>query len=159
MLNLSETPNSQSPTLGPYSLDAIEHERDGVYTSKSEPFVSAHKYKCTVWRRRLEGQRNAIPSIGDGRRKVLDETILREGIGRISCAQDDKGPFYLVHPDLHASNIILHPEKMHIVAIIDWEGACFLPLTSSCTPPKALFSGQERELVSGSTNYMTYYSR
>src|SRR5947207_1070280 len=68
-------------------------------------------------------------------------------------------PFYLTHPDLHASNVILDPKTMHIVAIIDWEGACFLPLTSSCTPPKALFPCQVRDLVPGSTNYTTYYSR
>jgi Phosphotransferase enzyme family len=162
MLDLSEIPDSPSPTLGPYSLDAIEHERDGVYTSKSEPFASAqtyYKYKCSVWRQRLEGQRNAITSIGDGRRKILDERILSEGISRISRAQDDHGPFYLVHPDLHASNVILHPETMHVVAIIDWEGACFLPLTSSCTPPKALFPCQVRDLVPGSINYMNYCSR
>ena len=162
MLDLSaEVPDFPRPTLGPYSLDAIEHERDGVHTSKGEPFASVqeyYKYKCSVWRQRLEGQRNAITSIGDGRRKILDEMILNEGIGRIN-AQDDHGPFYLVHPDLRASNVILHPETMHVVAIIDWEGACFLPLTSSCTPPKALFSCQVRDLAPGSTNYITYYTR
>src|SRR2546423_8657027 len=94
MLDLLEQTNSSTPTLGPYSLDAIEHERDGVYTSKSEPFASAqeyYKHKCSVWRQRLEGQRNAITSIGDGMRKILDETILSEGIARISGALDDNG--------------------------------------------------------------------
>jgi hypothetical protein len=162
MLDLLEDPNSSTPTLGPYSLDAIEHERDGVYTSKSGPFASAqeyYKYKCSVWTQRLAGQRNAITSIGDGMRKILDETILSEGIARISGALDDDGPFYLAHPDLHASNVILDPKAMHVVAIIDWEGACFLPLKSSCTPPKALFPCQVRDLVPGSANYTAYYSR
>jgi hypothetical protein len=48
---------------------------------------------------------------------------------------------------------------MHIVAILDWEGACFLPLISSCTPPKALFPCQVRDLVPESANYHTYYNR
>lgn len=162
MLDLSEAPDSLSPTLGPYSLDAIEHERDGVYTSKSEPFASTqeyYKYKCSVWRQRLEGQRNAITSMEDGRRKILDEDMLMQGIERISRAQDDHGPFYLVHPDLHASNVILHHETFHVIAIIDWEGACFLPLASSCTPPKALFPDYVRDLLPGSTNYLAYYNR
>src|SRR5947207_1941285 len=162
MLDLSEEPDPPSPTFGPYSLDAIEHERDGVYTSKSEPFASVqeyYKYKCSVWRQRLEGQRNAITSIGDGRRKILDETILSESIGRISHAQDDHGPFYLVHPDLHASNIILHPETMHVIAIIDWEGACFLPLTSSCTPPKAMLLDDIGLLSPKSTQFMEFEKR
>ena len=51
MLDLSQLPNSPTPTLGPYSLDAIEHERDGVHTLKSEPLTSSRKYyeyKCRL---------------------------------------------------------------------------------------------------------------
>lgn len=153
-----------TPTIGPYSLDCIEHELDGVYTSKPEPFRSAKKYydyKLGVWRQRLESQRNSVTSIGDGRRKALDETILSEGITQICHGLEayDEGPFYLLHPDLHASNIILDMRTFHILAIIDWEGACFLPLTSSCTPPKALFRVPIDGLVPGSSDYMDYYSR
>jgi hypothetical protein len=140
----------------------MEHERDGVRTAKAEPFASAqeyYQYKCSVWTQRLEQQRNAIASVGNGRRKLFDETVLGEGINRVTRGQDDLGPFYLVHPDLHASNVILHPKTLHVAAIIDWEGACFLPLTSSCAPPKALFPCQIPDLVPGSDNYRTYYNR
>src|SRR5271167_3641712 len=83
MLDLPQTrlfPESQSPsaTLGPYSLDAMEHERDGVPVTLSKPFSSAHSYynyKRDIWKQRLESQRNSITSRDDGRRKLLDDAI------------------------------------------------------------------------------------
>lgn len=151
---------SQSDSVGPYSIDAMEHERDGVFT-KSEPLRSArtyYNYKRTVWKQRLEDQRNGITSFKDGVRKLLNDYILEQSIDSILPC-DDEGPFYLVHPDLQSSNIILDRETFHVKAIIDWEGACFLPLASSCIPPKALSLVKVPQLSANSKHYDEYKRR
>jgi len=143
MLDISEdgTSHSPSPTLGPYSMDAMALELDGVYTLRSKPFTSSHDYyqfKLDVWNQRLDGQQNAFSDIKDGRRLALNESILREFLTKDALLRYDTNQFYLCHPDLHSRNVILD-KSFHIAGIIDWEGACFLPLASACTPPQALF--------------------
>jgi len=162
MLDLHRESSPPSPSLGPYSLDAMEHERDGVRTTPSQPFSSAHdyyNYKCDVWKQRLEDQQNSISSVEDGRRKLLDIGILKDSLNAITLRHDDAGPFYLTHPDLHSSNVILDRSTFNIVAIIDWEGACFLPPASSCTPPKAIFLDQIDCLSRRSPHYIEYKNR
>ena len=155
----SKVPN---PTIGPYSLDAVEHELDGVYTTIPDPFTSSrdyYNYKISLWMERLERQQNSITSSENGRRKFLNQIILRKFITEIDQPIEDKGLFYLVHPDLHASNIILDLETFHIKALIDWEGACFLPLASSCIPPKALFRVKPSCLSPRSSSYLEFKER
>jgi len=96
---------------------------------------SYYHYKRSVWKQRLDEQRNAILSQKEGKRKYVNDSILEESLHLLP---DEDGPFYLVHPDLHASNVIIDRKNFHVVGIIDWEGTCFLPLASSCVPPKAL---------------------
>lgn len=40
----------------------------------------------------------------------------------------DRGPFPLCHPDFYQSNVIIDETNFDVLAIIDWEGACTLPL-------------------------------
>lgn len=76
------------------------------------------------------------------------------------CPPDDEDrPFYLVHPDLHASNVIVDPNSFTVVGIVDWEGACILPIASSCMPPKCLFIGQKDCLRPNSKAYLEFADR
>lgn len=162
MLDFSQLLNSPTSTLDSYSLDTIKHEHDEVHTLKSELFTSFRKYyeyKCNVWKQRLERQQNSIMNIKDERRKILNETILNKCIDSISHSRHDDGSFYLTHSNLHSSNVILDSKTFHVIVLIDWEDACFLPLASSCTLPKTLFFNQISHLSSRSTYYMNYQSR
>jgi hypothetical protein len=73
--------------------------------------------------------------------------------------EDENGPFYLVHPDLHANNVIINPDNYDIIGILDWEGACTLPFASSCVPPICLFIGEKDELVPKSEMYTEFETR
>jgi hypothetical protein len=82
MLDISEdgTSDVPCPTLGPYSMDAMAFELDGVYTQRSKPFTSSRDYyqfKLEVWKQRLDGQQNAFDNIKDGKRLALNDSILR----------------------------------------------------------------------------------
>jgi len=142
MLDISEdgTSDVPCPTLGPYSMDAMAFELDGVYTQRSKPFTSSRDYyqfKLEVWKQRLDGQQNAFDNIKDGKRLALNDSILPEFLNNLRPLPYDTNQFYLCHPDLHSRNVILDND-LHIAGVIDWEGACFLPLASLCTPPHTL---------------------
>ena len=156
------TSSASTPSLGPYSLDAMEHERDGVRTTTSAPLTSAHtyyNYKLGVWKQRLGCQQNSITGPEDGKRKLMNHEILKEHIEDINQSPNEEGPFYLFHPDLYPSNVILDKRTFRIIGIIDWEGACFLPLTSSCTPPKAMLLDHIGLLSPKSTQYIEFQKR
>jgi aminoglycoside phosphotransferase (APT) family kinase protein len=124
MLDLGQDPESTvpAPANGPYSMDAIGHEREGILTVKSKPFSSArdyYDYKRDVWTQRLESQQNSISSVADGRRKLLNNGILKDSLDAITQRHDDAGPFYLTHPDLHSGNVILDRHTFQVSAIID----------------------------------------
>jgi aminoglycoside phosphotransferase (APT) family kinase protein len=151
-----------NPSVGPYSLDSIDHERDGVFTATSGPFTYARDYynhKLSVWKQRLDGQQNSITGPEDGKRKYLNHGILTNLIHHINPAPDKEGPYYLFHPDLDSSNVILHKRTFRVIGIIDWEGACFLPLESSCTPPKAMFPEHIDLLSPNSIQYIEFQKR
>lgn len=155
-------PDVVQPTLGPYSLDSMNLARDGVLLNVPEPFESArtyYNYKVGLWREMLNDQRNSVDSAADGRRKLLNEHILLDHMDMFCPPDDEDGPFYLAHPDLHASNVILDPNSFAVVGIVDWEGACILPIASSCTPPKCLFIGQKDCLTPNSKVYLEFADR
>lgn len=163
MLDISaddEDSDVPRPTLGPYSIDAMEQEFDGVYPTRSGPFTSSHEYyrfKFCVWKQHLDLQQNAITDARDGRRQALNESILLDCLNKITLP-DDKTKFYLCHPDFHASNIILDT-SLKIVGIIDWEGACFLPLASSCVPARPLFQFSVDRIQPNSPYYNEFESK
>ena len=142
--------NLPVPTLGPCSRDAWELARDGVFSDPPAPFTSSQSYydfKLRLWNRQLEEQRNSVDDSNDGRRKLLNAVILNEFISRLCAPENENDPFYLVHPDLHSSNVILDRNNFHVIGIIDWEGACTLPYGSSCAPPRCLTPGRKDGLV------------
>ena len=140
MLDLS-TDNDCTSIIPPFSLDELEHCRDGVSPVLSTPFEKVstyYDYKVDVWTRRVREQRNSVNSHLDAKRKFINGNIVRECINRNGGPRDENGPFYLVHPDLHGKNVIIDPMTWKVKTILDWEGTCILPLQSALNPPKCL---------------------
>ena len=141
MLDVSAGINDEQKIVGPVSLDALEHSRDGVIPHMPTPFETAgdyFDYKVDVAIDRLHNQRNSIDSVSDGRRKFLNPYIIREYIQAKSRPEDAEGPFYLTHPDLHGANVIIDMHTFRIVSILDWKGACILPFNHACALPQCL---------------------
>jgi len=163
MLDISDAAEESEvpqPTIGPYSIDVVEREIDGVSSTRPEPFTSSHDYyrfKSSVWKEQLELQQNAIRDARDGRRQALNESILRDCFNKMALP-DDKTQFYLSHPDFHGSNVILD-RSFNVVGIIDWEGACFLPLASSCIPLRCLFLFPLNRIQPNSPYYTEFESK
>lgn len=162
MLDIPNGSNAEQSLVGPLSLDALEHCRDGVIPNIPLPFESAsdyYDYKIKVVTHRLRTQRNSIDSISDGRRKFLNPHIIREYLSLKGGPNCDGGPFYLAHPDLHGANVIIDLATFRIVSILDWEGACILPLDDACTLPRCLYNIVLDDLLPDSEQWTIYGDR
>jgi len=162
MLDISNGSNAEQNLIGPLSLDALEHCRDGVIPNIPSPFDNAsdyYEYKLKVATHRLLTQRNSIASISDGRRKFLNSHIIREYLQVKGGPNCDGGPFYLAHPDLHGANVIIDFATFRIVSILDWEGACILPLDDACALPRCLHNILLDDLLPNSEQWTIYGDR
>ena len=148
--------------IGPLSIDALEHCRDGVIPNLPSPFETASEYyehKLEVAVRRLRIQRNSIASIPDGQRRFLVPHVVREYMRREGNSKNDAGPFYLVHPDLHGSNVIIDTATFTIASILDWEGACIVPIEDACALPRCLHNHLVDDLLPNSEKWQTFNHR
>jgi hypothetical protein len=162
MLDVSAGLNAEQEMVGPVSLDALEHCRDGVTPYTPAPIHTASNYyefKLEVATHRLRTQRNSIDSISDGRRKFLNPHIIREYLRANGRLKDDGSPFYLAHPDLHGANVIIDLATFRIVSILDWEGACILPCNDACALPRCLDNTLLDDLVPRSESWRIYNDR
>lgn len=162
MLDIATDSDDGPTVINVLSLDALEHCRDGVRPIIHSPFTKASEYyvhKLEVWNSRLREQRNSVSSHSDGRRKFISGEIVREFLTHCGGPVQDEGPFYLVHPDLHGKNVIIDPGEWSVKAIIDWEGACILPLESARSPPKCLHNTKPTALLLGSNDYQNFLKR
>ena len=159
MLDISSGSTVEQELIGPLSLDALEHCRDGVVPNIAAPFDTASEYydfKLELATHRLRMQRNSIDSISDGRRKFLNSHIIREYLQAKGGTQADKGPFYLAHPDLHGANVIVDLATFRIVSILDWEGACIVPLDDASALPRCLYNILPYDLLPRSEQWTNY---
>jgi len=151
------------PTLGPCSLDSWELDRNGVFPGSIGPLSSSlayYNHKFDLWKHQLNTQSNSVEGEEDGRRKLLNKEILSQLIPILGPPTiDDCKRFYLAHPDLHATNIIVDEHTFRVIGIIDWEGACTLPVTSFWNPPFALTSAAKHELYPGCPDLAIFQRR
>jgi hypothetical protein len=153
------TGNHDPAIIGPFSLDQLEHCRDGVSPILHPPLKSVSQYydhKLEIWNHRLRKQRNAVDSRSDAIRKFINAEIVQKFLTGCGRPVQENGPFYLVHPDLHGHNVIIQPGKWTVKAIIDWEGACILPFASAFSPPKCLYNIKPADLLPTSTDYQRF---
>ena len=159
MLDLPSN-NGASPVFTtPFSLDALEHCRDGVSPMLYPPFENVsqyYDYKLEIWNRRLREQRNSVDSRADALRKFINADIIREFLRQFSDSSQENGPFYLVHPDIGGNNVIIDPQTWTVKAIIDWEGACTLPIASALSPPRCIHNLKPIDLLPNSNNFQKF---
>jgi hypothetical protein len=60
----------------------------------------------------------------------------------------NEGPFVLSHGDLHQPNLLVD-ENLHIVAVLDWEWSCILPIQVACLPPPCLSQRKLEDIALG----------
>jgi hypothetical protein len=151
------------PSLAPFSIDSWEIVRNGVILPPASTFLSStdyYNYKLGLWAHQLETQRNSVDGTDDGKRKFLNVGILSKfNFNFTTNASDQPERFYLTHPDLHSSNVILDKKTLRVKGIVDWEGACTLPLSNLLIPPPALTSCYKYDLHPGSSELAAFDRR
>jgi hypothetical protein len=89
----------------------------------------------------------------------MDSHVVQEYLRGVGGPRNNTGPFYLVHPDLHGANIIIDPTTFTIKSILDWEGACILPIEDACALPRCLHNVFPDALLPNSDEWRTFNVR
>jgi len=156
-LTLSET-GSWSVSDGPIGLDMFDISRDGVEIRYSRPFSTSSEYFDTqikLHERYLDEQSNAVFDRHDARQKFLTTRLFPSILERFINPRTADGPFFLTHPDLHQTNVMINPQ-FEVAAILDWEFSCTMPLEVACSPPICLTDDSPEQLRPGSKAYKTF---
>jgi len=112
-----------------------------MFTTSIEFFLAQDNH---IWRRYTE-QRNSVYHEEDAKEQYVRLQLFKGLLPTFNTPQFNKGPFTLMHSDLHQSNILVN-ENLGITAILDWEWACILPIQVSCLPPICLSLKQLAEV-------------
>jgi len=146
----------------PLSIDQFDLSRDGLTLTSSTPFSSSEDYyqsQSRLFERYINEQRNSIFDEEDALQKYVTPEVFRQVVPHYIEEKFNKGPFFLCHLDLHASNIMTN-KNLEVEAILDWECASILPFEVACAPPRCLTVANHLEdLRPGSPAYSAYFSR
>ncbi|KAG6039880.1 hypothetical protein E4U41_001880 [Claviceps citrina] len=133
----------------PVSVQSTIQENEGipVDTCRDTTFSSVHDFvlsNLAALDNRLLHQPNAIKSSGDAYYQMASLAGAKSIFPQLFRKDLDKGPFVFALTDLHRSNIIVD-EDWNIIAIIDLEFACSLPI-EFVNPPYWLGGGMIDEI-------------
>jgi hypothetical protein len=126
-------------------------QRDGIEIQIGQSYTSAFDYFTDYFRhhrRRFLEQPNSAPTRTDAREKYAGLYLFESLITRYINWESNNGPFVLSHGDQHQANILID-ESLRIVAVLDWEWSCVLPIQVACLPPICLSQRKLEELVLG----------
>jgi hypothetical protein len=93
-------------------------------------------------------QPNSIYDVSDAREKYAGLSLFEKSIPQFIAGQYDEGPFVLCHGDFHQPNLLVN-DDFRIVAVLDWEWSCVLPIQVACLPPLCLSPLKMEELALG----------
>lgn len=130
--------------LASLQRDGIELHLASTYESASEYFTSYFTHHM----RRFIEQPNSTDDISDGREKYAALSLFQELMPRFLNKELDKGPFILCHGDLHQPNLLVD-DSYEIVAVLDWEWSCVLPVQVALLPPPCLSPFKIHDLALG----------
>ena len=126
-------------------------QRDGIQIQIGTSYTSAFEYFTDYFRhhqRRFIEQPNSAPTRNDAREKYAGLCLFESLITRYVTWEFNEGPFVLSHGDLHQPNILID-ESLQIVAVLDREWSCVLPIQVACLPPICLSQRKLEELALG----------
>jgi len=126
-------------------------QRDGIEVRMAPYYKSASEYFTAYFdhhRRRYIEQPNSIYDVSDAREKYAGLSLFEELIPRFIARQYNEGPFVLCHGDFHQPNLLVN-DDFEIVAVLDWEWSCVIPIQVACLPPLCLSPLKMEELALG----------
>jgi hypothetical protein len=126
-------------------------QRDGIGIWMAQSYSSALDYFTDYFRhhrRRFIEQPNSAPTGSDAREKYAGLSLFESMISNYISPEFNEGPFVLSHGDLHQPNLLVD-ENLHIVAVLDWEWSCILPIQVACLPPPCLSQRKLEDIALG----------
>jgi hypothetical protein len=124
----------------PLTTDLASLQRDGIEIRMAPYYTSALAYFTDYFnhhRRRFLEQPNSTDDVSDAREKYAALSLFESLIPQFVNREYNGGPFVLCHGDLHQGNLLVDDE-LRIVAVLDWEWSCVLPIQVACLPPICL---------------------
>jgi hypothetical protein len=129
------------------SLAALS--RDGIPIQLKQSYTTVTDYFAdyfTHHRRRFIEQPNGAFDLEDAREKYAGLSLFESIIPQY--VRFNEGPFLLTHGDLHQPNLIVD-DNFQILAVLDWEWSCVLPIQVACLPPTCLSPHKLDEIALG----------
>jgi hypothetical protein len=126
-------------------------QRDGIDIRMAQSYSSSLDYFTDYFchhRRRFMEQPNSASDHLDAREKYAGLSLFESLIPTYVNHEFNEGPFVLRHGDLHLPNILVD-EHLQIVAVLDWEWSCVLPIQVACLPPLCMSDRKVDELALG----------
>jgi hypothetical protein len=93
-------------------------------------------------------QPNSTDEVSDAREKYAGLSLFEPLISQFVNREYNEGPFVLCHGDLHQPNLLVD-DDLQIVAVLDWEWSCVLPIQVACLPPICLSPLEVENLALG----------
>ena len=124
----------------PLTADLANLQRDGIEIQMGSCYTSALEYFTNYFshhRRRFLEQPNSADEVSDAREKYAALSLFEPLISQFVNREYNEGPFVLCHGDLHQPNLLVD-DDLQIVAVLDWEWSCVLPIQVACLPPICL---------------------
>jgi hypothetical protein len=124
----------------PLTADLANLQRDGIEIRMTPCYTSALKYFTDYFnhhRRRFLEQPNSTDDVSDAREKYAGLSLFETLISQFVNREYNEGPFVLCHGDLHQPNLLID-DDLQIIAVLDWEWSCVLPMQVACLPPICL---------------------
>lgn len=124
----------------PLTADLANLQRDGIEIRMTSCYTSALEYFTNYFnhhRRRFLEQPNSTDEVCDAREKYAGLSLFEPLISQYVNRDFNEGPFVLCHGDLHQPNLLID-DDLQIVAVLDWEWSCVLPIQVACLPPICL---------------------
>lgn len=145
--------NQNSWTLSnrPLTRPLASLQHDGIEVRMATCYKSASEYFTAYFdhhRRRFIEQPNSTDEVSDAREKYAGLSLFEKLIPRFVDRTYDEGPFVLYHGDFHQPNLLVN-DDFRIVAVLDWEWSCVLPMQVACLPPICLLPFKMEELALG----------
>ena len=143
--------NRWSLSNRPLTRPLASLQRDGIAVRMDSYYKSASEYFAAYFghhRRRFIEQPNSTDELSDAREKYAGLSLFEELIPRYVVREYDEGPFVLCHGDFHQPNLLLN-DDFRVVAVLDWEWSCVLPIQVACLPPVCLSPLKMEELALG----------
>ena len=125
----------------PFSVEANGQEMEGLQASyiwgPATTYSSAQAYCDSVIHLAVNGfvrARYAVYDRGDAEEMLYYLNGFRDFVSNWLDPGLDAGPFVLAHGDFRPANLLVDPESLDLVAVLDWEWSGVVPLQMFAPP-------------------------